>query len=150
MIIISTMAEGLAEKKKVCGTQKSVITRLLNKIEEITKAEAEPIAELEAKLRQYEINLKEKLDTLLKLDDEIFELSEDKDTDAEIQQSEDYKGRIYEVLTGISCKLKRNIEVVDKPAEGPSAVPKEKSATVKLPKLVIKKFTGNPFEWGLF
>ena len=31
-----------------------------------------------------------------------------------------------------------------------SAVPKEKSATVKLPKLVIKKFTGNPLEWQAF
>ena len=144
------MAEGLAKKKKVRGTQKSVITRLLNKVEEITKAEAEPTAELEAKLRQYEINLKEKLDTLLKLDDEIFELSEDKDIDAEIQQSEDYKSRIYEALIGISCNLKRNIEVVDKPVEGPSAVPKEKSATVKLSKLVIKKFTGNPLEWQAF
>ena len=58
------MAEGLAKKKKVCGTQKSVITRLLNKIGEITKAEA---------------NLKKKLDTLKKLEDEIFKLSEDKD-----------------------------------------------------------------------
>ena len=104
------MAEGLARKEKVRGTQKSVITRLLNKTEEITKAEAEPIAELEAKLRQCEINLKEKLDTLLKLDDEIFEPSEDKDTDSEIQQSEVYKSRIYEALIGIFFGLKRNIE----------------------------------------
>ena len=45
------MAEELARKKKVRGTHKGVITKLLNKIEEITKAEAEPTAELESKFK---------------------------------------------------------------------------------------------------
>ena len=149
------MAEELAKKKKVRGTHKGVITKLLNKIEEITKAEAEPTAELESKLKQYEINLKEKLDTLIKLDDEIFVRSEDKDIDAEIQQSEDYKSRIYEALVAITDKLKKEVEVTKKPTEEPSVVapvviPKEKSLTVKLPKLQIKKFTGNAVEWQAF
>ena len=112
------MAEELAKKKKVRGTHKGVITKLLNKIEEITKAEAEPTAELESKLKQYEINLKEKLDTLIKLDDEIFVRSEDKDIDVEIQQSEDYKSRIYEALVAITDKLKKEVEVTTKTYRG--------------------------------
>ena len=150
------MAEELAKKRKVRGTHKGVITKLLNKIEEITKAEAEPTAELESKLKQYEINLKEKLETLIKLDDEIFVRSEDKDIDVEIQQSEDYKSRIYEALVAITDKLKKEVEVTKKPIEEPSVVApvvitiKEKSLTVKLPKLQIKKFTGNAVEWQAF
>ena len=149
------MAEELAKKKKVCGTHKGVITKQLNKIEEITKAEAEPTAKLESKLKQYEINLKEKLDTLIKLDDEIFVRSEDKDIDTEIQQSEDYKSRNYETLVAIMDKLKKEVEVTKKPTEEPSVVapvviPKKKSLTVKLPKLQIKKFTGNAVEWQAF
>ena len=149
------MAEELAKKKKVCGTHKGVITKPFKKIEETTKAEAEPTAELESKLKQYEINLKEKLDTLIKPDDEIFVLSQDKDIDAEIQQSEVYKSRIYEALVAITDKLKKEVEVPKKPTEEPSVVapvviPKEKSLTVKLPKLQIKKFTGNAVEWQAF
>ena len=149
------MAEELAKKKKVRATHKGVIRKLLNKIEEITKAEAEPTAELESKLKQYEINFKEKLDTLIKLDDEIFVRSEDKDIDTKIQQSEDYKSRIYEALVAITDKLKKEVEVTKKPTEESSVVapfvtPKEKSLTLKLPKLQIKKFTGNAVEWQAF
>ena len=95
------------------------------------------------------------MDTLIKLDDEIFVLSEDKDINTEIQQSEDYESRIYEALVAIMDKLKKEVEVSRKPTEEPSVVapvviPEEKSLTVRLPKLQMKKFTGNAVEWQAF
>jgi len=48
-----------------------------------------------ARLAQLKRSLEEKLSTLTRLDSEISDLTEDENLDAEIQEADEYKDRVY-------------------------------------------------------
>ena len=54
----------------------------------------EDLESVVTKLEQYRITLKEKLETLKQLDEEILELVEDSEVDNEIEQADTFKGQL--------------------------------------------------------
>ena len=147
------MAESLAKKKKVRGGHKGYTTKILTKVKELVDSKEEKPNEL--KLKEYDIVLKEKLTAISKLDDEILELIEDTNIDVEIEEAEKFKEKIYEAIVSIENALKKS-EKVSKQQENVVKVQKSEDSSVlqgnniKLPKLVIKRFSGRPCDWQPF
>ena len=97
------------------------------------------------------MTLNEKLETLNRLDSEIIELTAEADLDDEIQQSDDYKEKIYEVLTRVNKVL--NTLTAHAPAATPPLpddVPGSRGAMVKLPRITLPHFNGNLMKWTPF
>ena len=147
------MAESLAKKKKVRGGHKGYTTKILTKVKELVDSKEEKPNEL--KLKEYDIVLKEKLSAISKLDDEILELIEDTNIDVEIEEAEKFKEKIYEAIVSVENALKKS-EKVSNQQENVVKVQKSEDSSVlqgnniKLPKLVIKRFSGRPCDWQPF
>ena len=98
------MAKGLNRKRKVRGghraSTKCTITLLYEAIETIEDLESVVI-----KLEQRRITLKEKLEILKQLDEEILELVEDSKVDNEIEQADTFKKRIHVAIIAANKAL---------------------------------------------
>ena len=114
---------------------------------------------LQAKLLSYKVTLKEKLEILEKLDETVLEsIENDAEIDKEIQESTDFRGFLQETCTEIDLCLKEYVKN-EQPEHGatPGAVDtsvisslSSKQASVKLSKIVLKKFDGNPTNFQSF
>ena len=91
------MTEELTKKKRVRAGHRAFATRMIGKAEEQLVAESPNVV----KLSQHELSLKEKLETLGQLDAEILDLVEEESIADEIEQSDEFKERIYSVLVRI-------------------------------------------------
>ena len=87
----AALTAALARKQKIRGGHRSSATRTTNSIDTLL-ADGEPAP---AHLAQLKLSLEEKLSTLTKLDSEILDLTEDDDVDAEIQEADEFKDRMY-------------------------------------------------------
>ena len=85
------MTEALPRKKRIRAGHHSSATRILGQI--TTALEGTPPDQ--DRLALLKLTLNAKLETLNRLDSEIIELTAEADLDDEIQQSDDYKERIY-------------------------------------------------------
>ena len=88
-------AAALSHKKKIRAGHRATVTRTLGDIATTLSSDA-PDRDRIARLK---LTLNEKLETLNKLDSEIIELAAEEDLENEIQQSDECKDKIYEVLT---------------------------------------------------
>ena len=148
------MTEQLQRAKKLRTGHRSSTTRLINQTYDTLK-------EREAngpKLKQQETSLKEKLDTLRALDAEILNLlSDEEDIGNEIEQADTYREKVQLALCDIQAVLKTTTSLP--PLEPPVLVEEtsttftktgKRTARVKLPKIVLKRFDGNPLQWATF
>ena len=94
------------------------------------------------------LTMNEKLETLKKLDSEIIDIIPEKELEDEIQQSDEYKQRIYAALTRVNKAAG---------AESTTATPARRAdasrgheAKVKLPKITLPRFSRNPMKWTSF
>ena len=141
------MTEELTKKKRVLAGHRASATRMIGKqlVAESPNA---------VKLSQHELSLKEKLETLGQLDAEILDLVEEESIAEEIEQSDEFKERIYSVLVRIDHLSKPKAKTP--PPSTPTAsrdgttggvAPHSK---VKLPKLTIQPFGGDLTNWTTF
>ena len=95
------MAEAdLKQKVKVRGGHKGYVTKTLTKWKEALSGSIDPA--LIKKLKEWKINLNERLDILKELDNEILNLiPADKDIEHEIDSAGVFRESIYEVIVHI-------------------------------------------------
>ena len=133
----------LERKKLTRAGHRSSTTKLLTKINDTLMAS--PVDR--SRLSPLKLSLNEKLTVLKTLDDEIVDLVSEGDLAAEIEQADEYKGRIHEAIAQMDEELlttRRSPGTVSSPATTPS------SHKVKLPKISLPRFGGNLLKWPSF
>ena len=94
------------------------------------------------------IMLKDKLATLKSLDESILAAVEEPNIVTEVEESEEFRAQIHAALVKLQrCQTSEN-ESNDPLQSNPGVSTQPVNA--KLPKLQIKKFTGDPKEWQSF
>ena len=163
------MAE-LARKKKIRAGHRASTTRILGQIDPCLAA----VPFEASKVTQCKRSLESKLQALTTLDDEILDLTDDDGVEAEIVQADEVKESIYRALSRLELALttppsrlpetpavrssepptaevteRRNLPE-DKPDEETAHRPPWKEATVRLPKIALPRFGGDPVKWTSF
>ena len=115
---------------------------------------------LQAKLLSYKVTLKGKLEILEKLDETVLEsIENDAEIDKDqIQESTDFRGFLQETCIEIDLCLKEYVKNEQPEHRATSGAVdtsvasslSSKQASVKLPKIVLKKFDGNPTNFQSF
>ena len=101
------MEESL-QKKKVRGGHKGHTSKVIIKVNGILEGFDEThTEELLDQLQNHRETVTEKLETLKLRDEAIVELVKDEETDAEIEESENFKFGIHDTIRKIDSKLKR-------------------------------------------
>ena len=98
------MAEGLNRKRKVRGGHRASTKHTIALLYEAIET-TEDLESVVTKLEQCRITLKEKLETLKQLDEEILELVEDSEVDNEIEQADTFKERTHVAIIAANKAL---------------------------------------------
>ena len=145
------MTELLKTKTKVRGVHRAHMLKLIAEYK-VPLDNYEPI--LPTKIKTWTATLQEKETTLEELDEAIFELVSEDEILNEIETASTFTEQIKE--TNVIIDDKRNAETPqnnNQPWQAAQAVQdpttyKSKGVThARLPKLVIKKFGGQPWQW---
>lgn len=148
------MSEEAAKKRKIRGGHRtstkrtiSASTTILDDLDPSNKQQTE-------KLLQQKITLNEKLVILKNLDDEILAITEEKDIEREIEESDLLREKIHATIVRIDSTIGSTNQTLSLTAEENQEVGNHNSsitslsaAKVKLPKLSLKKFKGDIKEW---
>ena len=138
------MSVDVKQQIKIRGGHRAYVSKLLKRVPEIAPHDEEQIELLR-------ISLKGKLSVLEDLDKSILELVEEGNIDKEIEESEGIKDEIHLNLLKLDSLLREG-KTPSQPSE-PSPVSTSSQVTgstshsTKLPKLVLKKFSGDPKTW---
>ena len=141
----------LTKKRKICGGHRAYVTGILNTVKETLESHE---AADEVKIKQHKLTLKERLQTLQKLDDQILELTDNDSIVNEIEEAGNIPAEVHETSLRIDQVLIDNKS--DKPDHNvsiSSGVVSEASTScgtkhvARLPKLVLKKFKGEACQW---
>ena len=130
---MSNPVEALSRKKKIRAGHRASTTRMLGQI----TAALEDTRDRD-RLALLKLTLNKKLDTLNKLDSEIVELTADEDLENEIQQSDEYRERVYSALTHVDEVL--NITTAHATLTPPIVVPDYRTK-IKLLELPLPHLT---------
>ncbi|GBM18627.1 hypothetical protein AVEN_263859-1 [Araneus ventricosus] len=126
------------------NTIRTLVTNIVQEAEELlnnSELDIDLLEELLVKLKQKECQLKE-------INDQVEKLIDVSSIETEILDSEEFNDKISKCIRKINRKLKPNI--VKNPESQREIESKDRGFNVKLPKLTIEKFTGNPQEWTEF
>ncbi|GBM20678.1 hypothetical protein AVEN_150654-1 [Araneus ventricosus] len=126
------------------NTIRTLVTNIVQEAEELltnSELDIDLLEELLVKLKQKECQLKE-------INDQVEKLIDVSSIETEILDSEEFNDKISKCIRKINRKLKPNI--VKNPESQREIEAKDRGFNVKLPKLTIEKFTGNPQEWTEF
>ena len=138
------MSVDVKQQIKIRSGHRAYVSKLLKRVPEVAPDGEEQIELLR-------ISLKGNLSVLEDLDKSILELVEEGNIDKEIEESEGIKDEIHLNLLKLDSLLKE-LKTPSQPSE-PSAVSTSPQATgstshsTKLPKLVLKKFSGDSKTW---
>ena len=141
------MTELLKTKTKVRGGHRAHTSKLIAECK-VALDNYEP--SLQTKIKTRKATLQEKETTLKELDEAIFELVSEDEILKEIETASTFTEQIKETIVIIDNKLKAE---TPQPWQAAQAVQdpktyKPKGVTyARLPKLVIKKFGGQPWQW---
>ena len=137
-----------SRKKRVRAGHRASATKAMGRAEDLLAPEKPDLD----KLSQLKLVLREKLETLKTLDDEILDMVKEDDLADEIEQADDFKEGLYSVLV----RIERVLTVVSRPTPVPSApstdpsLSASRASRVKLPKLTIQPFGGDLTTWTPF
>jgi predicted ribosome quality control (RQC) complex YloA/Tae2 family protein len=114
------------------------------------------VPEIAVELSQLKLTLKEKIETIKKLDEAILDMLEkQEDVESEIETSSEFISEIYGGLAAIEDALKKIDE--NKSSEVPVEITTATNVSqnshytrVKLPKLEVRKFSGKIQDWCEF
>ena len=153
--------EALARKKKVRAAHRAWASRLMSQAESVledSKIDVDTLALLQT-------NLSAKLATLEALDKELVELIPEEELEDEIGRADEYAEKIHKTLGQIRKTKTSNLSVAtpsgalllhtqsnDHTPSAHSAVGEtvSSSSKVKLPKISLPHFKGNPIYWTAF
>ena len=107
------MSEGLSRKKKVRGGHKSPAKHTIAALYETIESTENP----DSKLEQCTITLKEKLDTLKQLDEEILVLLDDEEVEDKIEQADIFRERIQVAIIDATAAIEGRKSKQNPPAE---------------------------------
>ena len=151
----------MADAKKMVNIRRghrSYITKLIKTSNEIIKG-YQPGQELDQKLQQQKRILQERLDTFQTLDEQILELVENETKIAtakiatEIEEAADFNERIYECMVKIAsilCLRQEKPDPVNQHSVLAATAGQSAAKFTRLPKLVLKKFYGEVYQWQSF
>ncbi|CAB4026330.1 Hypothetical predicted protein [Paramuricea clavata] len=128
------MSEEATKKRKIRGGHRTSTKRTINASSTILDDFDPSNKQLTEKLLQQKITLKEKLDILQNLDNDILAITEEKDIEREIEESDLLRETIHATIVRIDSVYYTS----------------HSSAKIKLPKLSLKKFKGDIKEWTPF
>ena len=144
-------AKELVQKRRAQGGHRGRITKILPTVQGLTENFQE---ENRQEVKKFYFELKEKLETLHKLDEQILDLvsetaKEDAEVEKEVGEASKYKQDLFKAI--IACEEVLN-KTKKEPVEvnEPTPAQAEKSMRVKLPKLDPKTFDGKAYEWQEF
>ena len=145
----ATIEATITRKKRIRAGHRASATRTMGQVDAAVGASpVDPDI-----LTLLKLTLTEKLETLKKFDSEIIELIPEDDLEDEIQQSDEYRERIYAALTRVdkaANPVRVRAESTAATTDRRSAPPREYEAKVKLPKITLPHFSGNPMKWTSF
>ena len=145
------MTELLKTKTKVCGDHRAQRSKLIAECK-VALDNYEP--SLQTKIKTWKATLQEKETTLKELDEAIFELVSEDEILKEIETASTFIQQMKETIVITDDKLKaKTPQNNNQPWQAAQAVQdpttyKSKGVThARLPKLVIKNFGGQPWQW---
>ena len=152
------MSEEATKKRKIRGGHRTSTKRTINASSTILDDFDPSNKQLTEKLLQQRITLKEKLDILQNLDNNILAITEEKDIEKEIEESDLLRERIHATIVRIDSVVSPMSLPPSPSPEGTqeegnyhnSSTISHSSAKIKLPKLSLKKFKGDIEEWTPF
>ena len=144
---MSTAAD-LSKKRNVRAGHRGSATKTITRANELFESEHPEID----RLRRVKLALTEKVDVLNRLDSEILEMVSAEEVAGEIEQSDEFKDGIYDVLVKLDRLLvpATTTAVTTSPAPAVASHSSSASSQVKLPKLMIQPFSGELTEWTPF
>ncbi|XP_032218797.1 uncharacterized protein LOC116601971 [Nematostella vectensis] len=155
------MSGQLVLKKKVRGAHRGAATKLIRKVNEILDLEEHSEDEKLA-IRQHRDSAKEKAETVRALDDEVIELSAEKEDSEELEaiitEGDEMRARLHEVIHGMEG-LMALWDQAASPAISPASLPSsparsststEARVRARLPEVEVPKFGGKIQEWPEF
>ena len=101
------------------------------------------------KVKQQLTTRKEKMETLRVHDEEILSLAKEEEIENEIEQADIFKERLQHSIVSIEMALEKFVNGTS-PSLSNVSQNSSYSATVKLPKLSLKKFSGDVTKWTTF
>ena len=144
-------AKELVQKRWDRGGHRGRITKILPTVQGLTENFQE---ENRQEVKKFYFELKEKLETLHKLDEQILDLvsetaKEDAEVEKEVEEASKYKQDLLKAI--IACEEVLN-KAKKEPVEvnEPTPAQAEKSVRVKLPKLDPKTFDSKAFDGRSF
>ena len=142
------MAEALGKKRKVRGGYRAYVTTVIAEVNEILP-NYQP--DQQTDLRKFKITLKEQLDNLKNLDEQIIELIDEKEINEEVANAGKYRSEVHEIILKIDQVLGSNaVNNQSTVVSQASASNGEKKMVARLPKLELKGFSGDPTTWMSF
>ena len=154
---VTTMTEALARKKKVRGGHRSSASRTITQIYEALESTTGIETNL-TKLTQCKLALEEKLEIVKHFDSEILELVSEDKVESEIEQADVFGERVQRAVIDANNAISTQDKSTD-PTPASLRVPSPRSpqpthsslaTKVKLPKLTLKKFSGDLTKWATF
>ena len=143
----------LGKKKRIRGGYRAHCTKIINEAKDILKSDVVTILKIE----HLAVSLKDKLNILQRIDDEILNLMDANDVEEEVLTCEDLRSEVQEIVIELESKrdelkLKSNKHEVSSNSEGPSSRVGTSSSenAAKLPKLQLPKYQGDPRKWQEF
>ena len=91
------MSEGLSRKKRVRGGHRGSATRILQEVYDTIESTVDRDS-IMTRLEQCKISLEEKLDIIKQQDEEILELVDDEEVEHEIEEADNFSGRVRRVI----------------------------------------------------
>ena len=132
------------KKRKASRAQ---FTRVLNQAKDYLVGENLD----EAHLISFESSVREKMNVLKALDEEIQDLMGEEDIEEEVDKCMEFLEPSHEVFASISVKLgKIRSKTRSTSFSVASSTPSSARANCKLPKLELSYFSGEPLEWQTF
>ena len=148
------MAGLIAKKTRIRVGHRGMVTKRIKEVEDTIAAATGPShAPIDlAMLTRLKLSLREKLDTVSKLDDEIFELIENEvDLVSKIDTADAYKQNIYDTLVKVDEQINATTDSSAASPCTPSSTPAATAGhATRLPKLQLPTFNGDITKWTSF
>ena len=152
------MSEEAGKKRKIRGGHRTSTKRTINASSTILDDLDPSNKQQTEKLLQQKITLNEKLVILKNLDDEILVITEEKDIEKEIEESDLLREKIHATIVRIDSAIGCTNQTPSPVTAGEnqeaeihnSSTTSQSTAKIKLPKLSLKKFKGDIKEWTPF
>ena len=151
--------EELKRKIRVRGGHRASAKRIIAAAEESLQVFDPNNPETVIKVKQQLTTLKEKIKTLSVHDEEILSLVKEEEIENEIEQADIFKERLQHSIVSIEMALEKIVNETlahgstvsgTSPSSSNVSQNSSYSATVKLPKLSLKKFSGDVTKWTTF